>query len=101
MTEPELERLRGRISEIDAELIELLGRRMRLCSEIGRIKSREGLQIEVKEVERRILKRALELSREKGLEEELTKAVFRSVLKYSKERQRRERRGASDSDLGT
>ncbi len=43
--ENRLAELRGRIDECDGELLELLGRRMRLCDEIGAFKKREGISI--------------------------------------------------------
>lgn len=43
--ENRLAELRGRIDECDGEIMELLGRRMRLCDEIGAFKKREGIGI--------------------------------------------------------
>jgi chorismate mutase len=50
--------LRGRIDEIDKQIIELLEERIRVAKEIGKIKKELNLPIKDEEREREVLKRA-------------------------------------------
>lgn len=50
--------LRGRIDEIDKQIIELLEERIKVAKEIGKIKKELNLPIKDEEREREVLKRA-------------------------------------------
>jgi len=75
-----LEDLRGKVSEVDARIVEALAERMRLVKRIREVKEREGKPLldpaREEEVIERVRKRAEMLS----LDPEVAETVFRVII---------------------
>ncbi len=99
-SDQELEALRMKIADLDLRIVRAVAQRMRLASKIGRIKSMKGLDIESREVEEIVLKRARDKAAELGLEQELVDRIFALLIDYSKRQQRKEVDNAPHRDLG-
>lgn len=84
----ELEELREKIAAIDAQLIELVAERTRLAENVIAAKRREGSPIKDEEQEEEVLRRAVMLAVERGLDPSLTRELFRVLIEMSVERQR-------------
>ncbi|MHC1592519.1 MAG: chorismate mutase [Methermicoccaceae archaeon] len=84
----ELDELRGRIAQIDFQLIELVAERTKLAEEVIAAKLVEGSSIEDKEQEDEVLSRAVMLAVENGLDPSLTKELFKVLIGMSVERQK-------------
>jgi chorismate mutase/prephenate dehydrogenase len=75
-----LEELRKRILEVDEALVDLVGKRRALVEEIGRIKAESGLPVLDPAREAAVVRRAAELARAKGLDEELVRDVIWRIM---------------------
>jgi len=75
-----LDRLRVRIRELDRTLIALVDERRSLVLEIGRVKSRLGLPVLDPAQEARVVRRAAEVARELGADEELVRDVIWRII---------------------
>jgi len=84
----ELEELRERIASIDAQLIELVAERTKLAERVIAAKRREGSPIRDEEQEEEVLRRAVMLAVERGLDPSLTRKLFGVLIEMSVERQR-------------
>ena len=62
MNHPPIEALRETLDAIDAEILQILERRVRIVLEIGRIKAEDGLAIHDRQREERILERLRDLT---------------------------------------
>jgi chorismate mutase/prephenate dehydrogenase len=82
-----LEELRQRILEVDEDLVDLVGERKSLVLEIGRIKAELGLPVLDPAREAAVVRRAAELAREKGVDEELTRDVIWRIMASAREEQ--------------
>ena len=80
MSDARLEELRSRIEQLDRELVSLIGRRRDLAVEIGRTKQTLGLPIMDPKQEARVVRRAAEIARELGVDEELTRDVIWRII---------------------
>ena len=80
MTDPKLEELRSRIEVLDRQLVELIGRRRDLAVEIGRTKQTLGLPVLDPQQEAKVVRRAAEIAREFGVDEELTRDVIWRII---------------------
>lgn len=80
VSEDQLERLRREISAVDEELVRLLGRRLELASEIGRLKAERGLPVLDPGREARVVRRAAELARRQGVDPELVRDVVWRII---------------------
>ncbi len=74
-----IEYWRGEIDRVDEELLELFNRRARYAIEIGLLKRRAGLPIEVPEREAAIIARMVELN-EGPLDAEAIHRLFEAVI---------------------
>ena len=74
-----MKELREEIDRIDETILELLIERAKLAKEIGRIKTKEGLEIHVPERERQILERILEKNRGRFPEQALIR-IYREII---------------------
>lgn len=79
--------LRGEIDDIDAELLQLLARRMNVSSQIGEYKKQKGLTVVQMERWKQILSDHLETGKELGLPKELLEKVFEAIHQASIQRQ--------------
>lgn len=87
--EPEarLERLRGEIRALDEALVELVGRRRELVLEIAAAKEELGLPVLDPSQEARVVRRAAELARKLGVDEELTRDVVWRIMASARDAQ--------------
>ncbi len=85
-----LDVMRERIMALDEELVALIGRRRDLVLEIGRMKGELGLPVLDPRREAAVVKRAAQLSRELGVDEELTRDVIWRIISSAREAQRGE-----------
>jgi len=79
--------LRKRILEVDEALVELVGERRALVLEIGRLKAEAGLPVLDPAREAAVVRRAAELARERGVDEELTRDVIWRIMASAREEQ--------------
>ena len=86
MEKGELERLRGEIDRVDAELTALLNERLRLVDEIGAYKREQGLPVRDEAREAELLARIRACAGENADEAE---AVYQTILRLSSARQER------------
>jgi chorismate mutase/prephenate dehydrogenase len=87
VSNPELEGLRSRIEAIDRQLVELIGRRRDLALEVGRVKQSLGLPVLDPQQEAKVVRRAAELAREVGVDEELTRDVIWRIIAAARDAQ--------------
>ena len=69
--------------------MELVGERKALVLEIGRLKTQAGLPVLDPAREATVVRRAAELAREKGVDEELTRDVIWRIIASAREEQDR------------
>ena len=86
-SDTELSAWRGEIDDIDAELLQLLARRMDVSSQIGEYKKQKGLTVVQMDRWKRILADHIATGTELGLDAELVNAVFEAVHQASIRRQ--------------
>jgi len=84
---PTLEELRSRIEAIDRQLVELIGRRREVALEIGRAKQTLGLPILDPQQEAKVVRRAAEIARDLGVDEELTRDVIWRIIAAARDAQ--------------
>jgi len=82
-----LEALRKRILEVDEALVGLVGERRALVLEIGRVKEAMGLPVLDPSREAAVVRRAAELARERGVDEELTRDVIWRIMASARQEQ--------------
>lgn len=76
-----LAELRGQIDEVDAQLVDLLARRLRLVGEVGEVKGRHGLPIYAPERESAMIAAKRQLAAERGLPPDLVEDVLRRCMR--------------------
>lgn len=82
-----LAELRERITRLDEDLVRLVGERRALVLEIGRAKERLGLPVLDPAQEARVVRRAAELARAAGVDEELVRDVIWRIVASAREAQ--------------
>jgi chorismate mutase/prephenate dehydrogenase len=82
-----LDSLRDRILEVDEALVELVGERRTLVLEIGRLKAGMGLPVLDPSREAAVVRRAAELARKRGVDQELTRDVIWRIMASAREEQ--------------
>ena len=80
MNDAQLDDLRSKIEQLDRELVDLIGRRRDLAVEVGRRKQKLGLPIMDPQQEAKVVRRAAEIARELGVDEELTRDVIWRII---------------------
>lgn len=85
-----LDGLRDQIMALDEELIGLLGRRLELVREIGKVKRTLGLQVLDPEREASVVRRAAASARDRGVDPELVRDVYWRIIDHARGIQRRE-----------
>ena len=73
--------LRAQIDAVDAELIELLQRRLALVSEVGEIKGRHGVPIYAPEREKAMIAAKREMAGERGLSPDFIEDILRRCMR--------------------
>ncbi len=84
---PDLERIRERILEVDRTLVELVGERRALVLEVGRIKGALGLPVLDPGREARVVRRAAQLARDQGVDEEMVRDVIWRIIASARDAQ--------------
>ena len=87
-----LARLCGDIEGVDREIITLVGRRVRLAREIGRVKRDAGLPVVDGAQEREVLARAGEEARAAGLPSPAVRGLMRRVITLARRAQEEDAR---------
>lgn len=83
-----LNALRKRILEVDELLVDLVQERRRLVLEIGEAKSRMGLPVLDPSREAAVVRRAAEIARSRGVDEELVRDVIWRIMASAREAQK-------------
>ncbi len=76
----ELERLRERISQVDDQLIRIIGERRNLALKIGRIKESLNLPVMDPGREAQVVRKAAARARDLGVDEEMTRDVIWRII---------------------
>ena len=84
-----LELLRKRILEVDELLVELVEERRKLVLEIGEVKGRLGLPVLDPSREAAVVRRAAEMARNRGMDEELVRDVIWRIMASAREEQQK------------
>lgn len=83
-----LEQLRARIDDIDENLLSLLGQRMSVSEEIGRLKKESNVAILQSGRWEEVLSRAVTLGRRNGLSEDFVRTIFAAIHEESISKQK-------------
>jgi chorismate mutase len=78
-----LDELRGQIDKLDAELLRLMGTRMKVSEEIGKVKKNQGITIFQAGRWDLILKKSIDLGALEGLSEEFISKIFKAIHEES------------------
>jgi chorismate mutase/prephenate dehydratase len=79
-----LDKLRKKIDEIDARIVELIAERQNVSKEIGKGKNRTSRLIEDRERELRVLKHVRGLARDKKISPEDIEGIYKQIINASK-----------------
>ncbi len=82
-----LEALRARIREVDEALVRLVGERRDLVLEVGRVKGALGLPVLDPPQEARVVRRAAELARAAGVDEEAVRDILWRIIASARDAQ--------------
>ena len=85
--EERLDTLRHRIREVDEALVRLVGERRDLVLEVGRVKSKMGLPVLDPPQEARVVRRAAELARTAGVDEEAVRDILWRIIASARDAQ--------------
>ncbi len=89
MDSERIERLRGDIDAVNAELLDLLERRLDLSVQVGEIKQRAGLPLYSEQRERELLDRFRTQAVERGIDPDYVEELMAVVLVHSRAAQRK------------
>lgn len=99
MSDRELARLRDEILQCDRNLVAVMARRRALVHRIGAAKRRMGLPVTDPAREATVARRAAEMAREAGLDEELVRdLVWKLMAAARAEQQEQQEREANPGD---
>ena len=87
MSEDRLAELREQIEAVDREIVTLIGKRRDLVMEVGRTKGDLGLPVLDPPREAKVVRRAAEIARELGVDEELTRDVIWRIIAAARDAQ--------------
>ncbi len=76
----ELKRLRGKIDDVDGQILRLLTERARICEEIGSNKKAHGLPVKDDARETKVYRRICKQATKLGLNPTQVKAVYREIV---------------------
>ena len=82
-----LEDLRAEVQKVDRDIIALINERVRLAEDIFEAKRALGVGIEDKNQEKLVMKRALDMATELGLDAGAVKEIFAILIRMSLEKQ--------------
>jgi chorismate mutase len=98
MTDDRLEELRTQIEALDRDLVTLIGKRRELVVEIGRAKAALGRPVLDPPQEAKVVRRAAEIARELGVDEELTRDVIWRIIAAARDAQEGRARWGPEAD---
>ena len=81
-----LEDLRRKIDEIDAGIVELISKRIRIAEEVGKEKEKQGKQIEDREREGLVLENVRNIARSANISEDDVETIYQQILTACKRR---------------
>jgi len=79
-----LEDLRGKIDEVDAKIVGLIGKRIRIAEAIGKEKKKQKKQIEDREREARVLENVKSIAQKENISQEDIEGIYRQIIATSK-----------------
>ena len=79
-----LEELRQKIDEVDASTVKLIAERIRIAEQIGRLKKKQGQQIEDKQREERILEHIRDLAKAESIKQADIEGIYRQIFTAAK-----------------
>jgi chorismate mutase/prephenate dehydratase len=79
-----LEELRRKIDETDAQIVRLIAQRIKISQDIGKEKRRLGKQIEDLSRERKVLNHVRKLAQSEEIDEENIEDIYRQIISASK-----------------
>jgi chorismate mutase/prephenate dehydratase len=79
-----LEELRKQIDNLDKEIVNLIAERISLAGKIGKVKTKEGRQIEDRLREEAIINKIKETASQKGMKEADIETIYRQIFAVSK-----------------
>ena len=79
-----LEDLRKEIDKADARIVELIGERIRLAKEIGKIKKKRGKQIKDGGREEQVLKNVKNIARHQSISQDDIESIYRQIVAASR-----------------
>jgi chorismate mutase/prephenate dehydratase len=82
-----LEELRKKIDAIDAEIVELIGRRMGVAQEIGAEKRAQGKRVNDQAREKRVLGHIRNLARSEKVNQEVVEGIYQQIIKVCRRTQ--------------
>lgn len=82
-----LEEVRDRISEVDRDIVELLGKRLELVVEANREKVKTGQPVHDEERVGEVLEEITDLATEMGLDSHAVKEIFEIIIEQCEEKQ--------------
>jgi chorismate mutase len=86
-----MQQIRNQIDGIDKKVIGLLGKRMKLAAELGRLKKKEGLPVLDKKREAEMLAKIEKAAKKQGLNPLFAKKLYNEILKESRKIQSNEK----------
>ena len=79
----DLAEMRAQVRRCDAEILEVIARRIRLCRAVGRLKLAAGVPIRNRSIEEIVVSNARALARQYGLEPAFAENVVRGLIEHS------------------
>lgn len=80
MDDDALDQMRARLVEIDEELVALVGERLESVLTIGRYKAERGLPVLDPGQEAKVVRRAAQLARDQGVNEEMVRDIIWRIM---------------------
>ena len=87
MSDERLQELREILGQLDRELVELIGRRRDVVLQIGETKQDLGVPVLDPPQEAKVVRRAAEIARELGVDEELTRDIVWRIIASARDAQ--------------
>jgi chorismate mutase / prephenate dehydratase len=76
----ELKQLRGKIDDVDGQILRLLGERAKICGAIGSAKKKQGLPVKDAARETEVYNRVRDQAAKLGLNSVQVEAVYREIV---------------------
>ncbi|MBI2850165.1 MAG: chorismate mutase, partial [Chloroflexi bacterium] len=79
-----LEELRGKIDDVDHEIVRAIAERVKIAQEIGEEKHKQGKPIEDGAREQAVLKHVREIAQEEGISQDAVEKIYRQIISLAK-----------------